>query len=253
MNLIILLLFLIKVDLIFLKRKDSEKVPLYFSEEEKTKALACSFLLTTPISTEKNNKKQIRELLIKNGVIKRKSGTKQKINIFLISLCYRKIKDKIANDLLEEISENRKDILANKELAELFNISPNLNYKKIQKTMDIVNDILEQIDEDDSKYIKYKDENMDDEEKKKSDNTFSFKKIINDIKEYFEDFEIETKTLYGIVFSLSIIIITIITCLCKKKNKIVNNKGERYRGKSLIKENANNIKVTNKLFSINME
>jgi len=242
MNLIILLLFLINVDLIFLKRKDSEKVPLYFSEEEKTKALACSFLLTTPISTEKNNKKQIRELLIKNGIIKRKSGTKQKINTFLTSLCYRKIKDKTANDLLEGISENRKNILTNKELAELFNISPNLNYKKIQKTMNIVNDILEQIEEDDSKYIKYKDENMDNEEKKENDNTFSFKNIINNVKEYFEDFEFETKTLYGIIFSLSIIIITIIVCLCKKKNKIVNNKGENYKGKSLTKENIINKK-----------
>ena len=103
MNLIIPLLFLIKIELIFLSRKDSEKIPLYFSEEEKAKALACSFLLTTPLSTEKNNKKQIREILIKNGILKRRDKTKKKINLFLTSLCYRKIKDQTANELLEEI------------------------------------------------------------------------------------------------------------------------------------------------------
>ena len=238
MNLIIPLLFLIKIELIFLAKKDSERIPIYVSEEDKAKVLACSFLLTTPISTEKNSKKKIRELLIKNGIIKRKNKTKEKINLFLTSLCFRKIKDKTANDILEGISEKRKEILDNKQLPELFNISPNLNYNKIQKIMETVNDILEQIDEDDSKYVKYKDEykdeNMDDEEKKKNENIFSFKKMINDIKEYFEDFEIETKTLYGIIFSLSIVVITIIAYLCSKKNKVDRNKGEKMQQKKML-------------------
>ena len=238
MNLIIPLLFLIKIELIFLAKKDSERIPTYVSEEDKAKVLACSFLLTTPISTEKNSKKKIRELLIKNGIIKRKNKTKDKINLFLTSLCFRKIKDKTANDILEGISEKRKEILDNKQLPELFNISPNLNYMKIQKIMETVNDILEQIDEDDSKYVKYKDEykdeNMDDEEKKKNENIFSFKKMINDIKEYFEDFEIETKTLYGIIFSLSIVVITIIDYLCSKKNKVDRNKGEKMQQKKML-------------------
>jgi len=238
MNLIIPLLFLIKIELIFLAKKDSERIPIYVSEEDKAKVLACSFLLTTPISTEKNSKKKIREILIKNGIIKRKNKTKEKINLFLTSLCFRKIKDKTANDILEGISEKRKEILDNKQLPELFNISPNLNYNKIQKIMETVNDILEQIDEDDSKYVKYKDEykdeNMDDEEKKKNENIFSFKKMINDIKEYFEDFEIETKTLYGIIFSLSIVVITIIVYLCSKKNKVDRNKGEKMQQKKML-------------------
>ena len=134
----------------------------------------------------------------------------------------------------------------NKQLAELFNISPNLNYKKIQKIMETVNDILEQIDEDDSKYVKYKDEykdeNMDNEEIKKDKNTFSFKRIINDVKDYYEDFEIETKTLYGIIFSFSIIIITIIVFLCRKKNEVDNNKREKNRGENEVKENDINNK-----------
>ena len=246
MNLIIPLLFFIQIDLIFLAKKDSERIPLYISEEDKSKVLVCSFLLTTPLSTEKNNKKQIRELLIKNGIIKRKNKSKEKINLFLTSLCFRKIKDKTANDILEGISEKRKEILDNKQLAELFNISPNLNYKKIQKIMETVNDILEQIDEDDSKYVKYKDEykdeNMDNEEIKKDKNTFSFKRIINDLKEYYEDFEIETKTLYGIIFSFSIIIITIIVFLCRKKNEVDNNKREKNRGENVVKENDINNK-----------
>ena len=134
----------------------------------------------------------------------------------------------------------------NKQLAELFNISPNLNYKKIQKIMETVNDILEQIDEDDSKYVKYKDEykdeNMDNEEIKKDKNTFSIKKMINDLKDYYEDFEIETKTLYGIIFSFSIIIITIIVFLCRKKNEVDNNKREKNRGENEVKENDINNK-----------
>ena len=134
----------------------------------------------------------------------------------------------------------------NKQLAELFNISPNLNYKKIQKIMETVNDILEQIDEDDSKYVKYKDEykdeNINDEEIKKDENTFSIKKMINDLKDYYEDFEIETKTLYGIIFSFSIIIITIIVFLCRKKNEVDNNKREKNRGENVVKENDINNK-----------
>ena len=112
--------------------------------------------------------------------------------------------------------------------------------------METVNDILEQIDEDDSKYVKYKDEykdeNMDNEEIKKDKNTFSFKRIINDVKEYYEDFEIETKTLYGIIFSFSIIIITIIVFLYRKKNEVDNNKREKNRGENEVKENDINNK-----------
>jgi hypothetical protein len=211
MNLIIPLLFFIKINLIILTKEDTVKELKQYSKEKKAKALACSYLLSTPIPTEKNSKRQIRELLKKNGIIERKAETKEKIYLFLTALCYRKIKDTTANDILVDISSKKTETLGKKELVELFNISPNLNYKKIQKTMDTVIDILDQIEEEESKTAKNKDEdiyeNMDDDEKKKKRNTFNIKDMINNIKEYFEDFELESKTIYGIIISLLIIIV----------------------------------------------
>ena len=228
MNLIIPLLFFIKINLIILTKEDTVKELKQYSKEKKAKALACSYLLSTPIPTEKNSKRQIRELLKKNGIIERKAETKEKIYLFLTALCYRKIKDTTANDILVDISSKKTETLGKKELVELFNISPNLNYKKIQKTMDTVMDILDQIEEEESKTAKNKDEdnyeNMDDDEKKKKRNTFNIKDIINNIKEYFEDFELESKTIYGIIISLLIIIVVSVFLYNKNKSNDNNNK-----------------------------
>ena len=228
MNLIIPLLFFIKINLIILTKEDTVKELKQYSKEKKAKALACSYLLSTPIPTEKNSKRQIRELLKKNGIIERKAETKEKIYLFLTALCYRKIKDTTANDILVDISSKKTETLGKKELVELFNISPNLNYKKIQKTMDTVMDILDQIEEEESKTAKDKDEdnyeNMDDDEKKKKRNTFNIKDMINNIKEYFEDFELESKTIYGIIISLLIIIVVSVFLYNKNKSNDNNNK-----------------------------
>ena len=228
MNLIIPLLFFIKINLIILTKEDTVKELKQYSKEKKAKALACSYLLSTPIPTEKNSKRQIRELLKKNGIIERKAETKEKIYLFLTALCYRKIKDTTANDILVDISSKKTETLGKKELVELFNISPNLNYKKIQKTMDTVMDILDQIEEEESKTAKNKDEdfyeNMDDDEKKKKRNTFNIKDMINNIKEYFEDFELESKTIYGIIISLLIIIVVSVFLYNKNKSNDNNNK-----------------------------
>ena len=228
MNLIIPLLFFIKINLIILTKEDTVKELKQYSKEKKAKALACSYLLSTPIPTEKNSKRQIRELLKKNGIIERKAETKEKIYLFLTAVCYRKIKDTTANDILVDISSKKTETLGKKELVELFNISPNLNYKKIQKTMDTVMDILDQIEEEESKTAKNKDEdnyeNMDDDEKKKKRNTFNIKDMINNIKEYFEDFELESKTIYGIIISLLIIIVVSVFLYNKNKSNDNNNK-----------------------------
>jgi len=221
MNLIIPLLFFIKIDLSLLENEDTVKESKQYSKEKKAKALACSYLLSTPIPTEKNSKRQIRDLLKKNGIIEKKAETKEKIYLFLTALCYRKIKDTIANDLLVEISSKKIEAIAKrKELVELFNISPTLNYKKIKKTMDTIMDILEQIEEEDSKIAKNNeedgDDNMDDDIKKKKGNKFNFTDMINNMKEYFEDFEFESKTIYGIIVSL-LIVIAVSVFLCKKK------------------------------------
>ena len=245
MNLIIPLLFFIKINLIILTKEDTVKELKQYSKEKKAKALACSYLLSTPIPTEKNSKRQIRELLKKNGIIERKAETKEKIYLFLTALCYRKIKDTTANDILVDISSKKTETLGKKELVELFNISPNLNYKKIQKTMDTVMDILDQIEEEESKTAKNKDEdnyeNMDDDEKKKKRNTFNIKDMINNIKEYFEDFELESKTIYGIIISLLIIIVVSVFLYNKNKSNDNNNK-EKIKEQHAIKENIKNEK-----------
>ena len=248
MKLIIPLLFFIKINLPILTKEDTAKEINQYSKEKKAKALACSYLLSTPIPTEKNSKRQIRDLLKKNGIIEKKSETKEKIYLFLTALCYRKIKDTTANDILVDISSKKTETLGKKELTELFNISPNLNYKKIQKTMNTVMDILDQIEEEESKNDKNKDadedsdENMDDDEKKKKRNISKIKEIIDNIKEYLEDFEFETKTIYGIIISL-LIIIVVSVILCKK-NKINdnNNNEENSKEKQIIKENIKNEK-----------
>lgn len=234
MNLIIPLLFFIKIDLSLLENEDIVKESKQYSKEKKAKALACSYLLSTPIPTEKNGKRQIRDLLKKNGIIEKKAEIKEKIYLFLTALCYRKIKDTTANDILVEISSKKAEALAKrKELVELFNISPTLNYKKIKKTMDTIMDILEQIEEEDSKIVKNKeedgDDNMDDDIKKKKGNKLNFKDMINNMKEYFEDFEFESKTIYSIIFSLLIIII--VSIFLSKKNKKNHNNNKENKNK----------------------
>ena len=248
MNLIIPLLLFIKLNLTISTKEDTVKEIKQYSKEKKAKALACSYLLSTPIPTKKNSKRQIRELLKKNGIIERKAETKEKIYLFLTALCYKKIKDTTANDILVEISAKKTDALAKKELTELFNISPNLNYKKIQKTMDTVMDILEQIEEEEeSKTAKNKDEDsdeimMDEDEKKKKSKIFNIKDIINNIKEYLGDFEFEEKTLYSIIFSL-LVIISVSVFICNKNKKNNNNiKEEKIKEKHVIKVKIKNEK-----------
>ena len=240
MNLLIPLLLLIQINLIFLTETDSNKVkkPKIFSQAKKAKALACSVLSSSPISTEKNTKRQIRELLKKNEIIKRTAETKEKIYEFLTAICFKNIKDETANDILNALSEKKAEVLTNRELVELFEISSNLDYKKIQKLMDTVNEILDQIEEEEEKSGLFNDENFSYMKKKKNKNNinqsnFDFRNIFKDIKQYIQDFEIETETMYSILFSLIMIILCFLVCFYRIKyeenqnnNKIKDNDGK---------------------------
>lgn len=224
MNLIIPLLFLIKIKITFLSEADTnkEKKPKIFSETKKAKALACSVLSSSPISTEKNSKRQIYELLKKNEIIKRTAETKEKITEFLTALCFKNIKDETANDILNALSEKKAEVLANREFIELFDISPNLDYKKIRKLMDTVIEILDQIEEEEEKSGLFDDENFSYMKKKKNKNNynqsnFDFRNIIRDIKGYILDFEIETETMYSILFSLIMIVLSFSICFYRVK------------------------------------
>ena len=237
MNLLIPLLLLIQINLTFLTETDpnKEKKPKIFSQAKKAKALACSVLSSSPISTEKNTKRQIRELLKKNEIIKRTAETKEKIYEFLTAICFKNIKDETANDILNALSEKKAEVLTNKELVELFEISSNLDYKKIQKLMDTVNEILDQIEEEEEKSGLFNDENFSYMKKKKNKNNnnqsnFDFRNIFKDIKQYIQDFEIETETMYSILLSLIMIILSFLICFYRIKyeenqnnNKIKDN------------------------------
>jgi hypothetical protein len=240
MNLIIPLLLLIQINLTFLTETDpnKEKKPKIFSQAKKAKALACSVLSSSPISTEKNTKRQIRELLKKNEIIKRTAETKEKINEFLTAICFKNIKDETANDILNALSEKKPEVLTKREFIELFEISPNLDYKKIQKLMDTVIEILDQIEEEEEKSGFFDYEYLSYLQKKKNKNNnnksnFDFRNIFKDIKEYMQDFEIETETLYSILFSLIMIILSFLICFYKIKyeenqnsNKTKANEGK---------------------------
>jgi hypothetical protein len=240
MNLIIPLLLFIQINLTFLTEKSTnkEKKPKIFSQTKKAKALVCSVLSSSPISTEKNTKRQIRELLKKNEIIKRTAETKEKIYEFLTAICFKNIKDETANDILNALSEKKAEVLTNRELVELFEISPNLDYKNIQKLMDTVNEILDQIEEEEEKSGLFNDENFSYMKKKKNKNNnnqsnFDFRNIFKDIKQYIQDFEIETETMYSILLSLIMIILSFLICFYRIKyeenqnnNKIKDNDGK---------------------------
>ena len=128
--------------------------------------------------------------------------------------------------------------MTNKELVELFEISSNLDYKKIQKLMDTVNEILDQIEEEEEKSGLFNDENFSYMKKKKNKNNnnqsnFDFRNIFKDIKQYIQDFEIETETMYSILLSLIMIILSFLICFYRIKyeenqnnNKIKDNDGK---------------------------
>ena len=79
--------------------------------------------------------------------------------------------------------------------------------------MDTVIEILDQIKEEEEKSGLFDDENFSYMAKKKNKNNnnksnFDFRNIFKDIKEYIQDFKIETETIYSILFSLIIIILS---------------------------------------------
>ena len=234
MNLIIPLLLFIQINLTFLTEKSTnkEKKPKIFSQTKKAKALACSVLSSSPISTEKNTKRQIRELLKKNEIIKRTAETKEKIYEFLTAICFKNIKDETANDILNALSEKKAEVLTNRELVELFEISPNLDYKNIQKLMDTVNEILDQIEEEEEKSGFFNDENISYIKKKKNKNdinqsNFDIRNIFKDMKEYIQNYEIETETKYSILLSLIMIILSFSVCFYRIKFEENQNNNER--------------------------
>lgn len=223
MNLIIPLLLLININLTFLSESDpnKDKKPKIFSQAKKAKALACSVLASSPISTEKNTKRQIRDLLKKNEIIKRTAETKEKIYDFLSAICFMNIKDEAANDILTALSERKTEVLAKREFIDLFEISPNLDYKKIQKLMETVNEILDQIEEEEENNGLFNDENLSYMKKKKNKNnnkpSFDFRNIIKGIKESFQDFEIESETKYSFLFSFIMIVLIFSICFFRIK------------------------------------
>lgn len=137
----ILIIIIIK-----LSKSDNDKAGQKGLEnlEKKAKALACSFLSNTFISSTKDYDKKFRDILKENNFIQNESEAKEKISQFMLVNCYLKITSEIANKLIMNISTKKIDV-KNKEYLSLFEMDKNTDFKKMSDTMKEINGIMKEI------------------------------------------------------------------------------------------------------------
>ena len=90
--------------------------------EKKAKALACSFLSNSFISSTKDYDKKLKEILKENKLIKNEADAKDKISQFILANCYLKITSELANKIILDISKKSIDFKTNKLYLQLFEI-----------------------------------------------------------------------------------------------------------------------------------
>ena len=218
---IIILLILINFNLVFLSstQKDSKDDKEYERTKRRVKALACTILSNRGSAFFQNTKRQIKELLFKNNIIKKAAEAKDKIPEFYAAICYTKIGVHMANNIIDNISKKNLDILQ-ENYTELFEIDPNLNYTKIKRTMNRVNKIMKRIIAEEEKITKEKKANGTYVEEdffgnNNTKNFFNITNIIYKVKKFYNDMGF--KAFFGICLNTIVIIIAIIT-LCNKNN-----------------------------------
>ena len=113
--------------------------------EKRAKALACSFLSNSFVSSVKDYDKKLKELLKENKFIQNESEAKDKISQFMLVNCYLKITSDIANKLLLEIPKKNVDLTKKKQFLELFEMDKNTDFSKIAETMKEINEIMKEI------------------------------------------------------------------------------------------------------------
>ena len=171
--------------------------------ERKYKTLACSILANTHYAFSNITKKQVKELLVKNNIISRSIDAKEKIPEFLTAICFKKIDIDEANDIIEGISEKRFEIINENDYSKLFVVKPDLNFTRIQNTMNRVHRIMKQIKEEDRKRDL---ENEKNKTKSKSSKKKTGNGVVGKAKMIFKNFGIQI--LIGLLACFLIIIVT---------------------------------------------
>lgn len=253
MKIIIILIFL-NICLVILtdNTKDNKE---YKKTERRVKALACTILSNRHPSFFQNTKKELKELLFKNKIIKKNIEAKEKIPEFLAALCYTKIGIYQANQIIDKISQKQLDILEDEDeqYKNLFEIEPDLNYTKIKRIMNRVNKIMNKIVEEEKKLKKKQKGNetfVEEDFSLEFNNTkssFNLTKIINRFKTFCNEYGY--KAIFGIAFNTLLIIIAIITFFYRDNDKNIkiekseNNEVNKNGNKK--EENNDKTKVDN--------
>ena len=223
MKILILLIF-ININIVSLS-SDPKNDKEYARAERRVKALACTIL-----SNKRSEfKRSLKDLLLKNNIIKRSIEAKEKIPEFLAAICYTKIETYEANQIVDKISKKQLDVLEN-DYSNLFEIDPKLNFTKIKRIMNRVNKIMNRIIEEEEKLTKEKKENgtyVEEEDFGDKFNIFNITNIIFKIKKLFNN--LGFKAVLGICFNFVILIFGIFMLFNKKPEdkNIKDNKSEK--------------------------
>ena len=124
--------------------------------EKKAKALACSFLSKSFLSSIKDAGQKLKEILQKNNIIHNESEAKDKISQFMLVNCYTKISSDISNKIILDISKGNIDFKKNKKYLELFEMDSKTDFNKLANAMKEVNDILKEIKAEEEMFNKRK-------------------------------------------------------------------------------------------------
>ena len=124
--------------------------------EKKAKALACSFLSKSFLSSIKDAGQKLKEILQKNNIINNESEAKDKISQFMLVNCYTKISSDISNKIILDISKGNIDFKKNKKYLELFEMDSKTDFNKLANAMKEVNDILKEIKAEEEMFNKRK-------------------------------------------------------------------------------------------------
>ena len=113
--------------------------------EKKAKALACSFLSNSFISSAKDYDKKLKEILKENKIIQNESEAKDKISQFILANCYLKITSDLANKIILDISKKSIDFKNNKQYLQLFEMDKNTDFTKLLSTMKELNELTKEM------------------------------------------------------------------------------------------------------------
>ena len=233
MKIFFLFLLIIIFDLSYSTTEAEEKEMA--AAERRIKALACSILANTKYAYSNYTKRQIKDLLRKNNIIKKAKDAQNKVFEFLRAICYKKIESYTASNLIEKVSQSKMEVLEDDDYAELFIIDPELNFTRIKKVMKNVKKIMKKIEKEEEIASKNNTINQTEakilEEKRKL-------YYWNKLKENFgfnDIIKLIITIIIGILFPLAF-------CFCGKEEKIIIEEKKDKEEKNINNENKDKVK-----------